>query len=152
MMKLSTRSRYGARMLMDLAEHGVHGPVQVGAVAKRQGISVKYLEKLAHTLKQGGLIKSLRGAKGGHLLARPASDITMGEIVRILEGGLDLVSCSTSRGSCPRLADCPTSRLWQEASQALLEKLDSITLEALTRRVPGETDPVVCPDFLGESE
>lgn len=149
-MKLSTRSRYGARMLMDLAVNGTAGPVQVGAVAKRQGISVKYLEKLARTLKEGGLIRSLRGARGGHVLARPASEITMGDVVRILEGGLDLVACESARGGCPRLATCGASRLWREASQALLEKLDSITLESLCRGDVGGDDQGGCPQFQAD--
>ena len=151
-MKLSTRSRYGTRMLLDLAIHGDQGPVQVATVAKRQAISVKYLEKLARTLKEGGLIRSLRGAKGGHVLARPASEITMGEIVRVLEGGLELVSCATGSTACPRLSECPTSRLWREASKTLLEKLDSITLAALIQPGPGADGTAACLEFLSEEK
>ena len=130
-MKLTTRSRYGTRMLLDLAQNGGNGPVRVGEIAHRQGISVKYLEKLSRILKKAGLIRSMRGSKGGHLLAKPPADISMGEIVRALEGDLNLVTCWTERTSCPRLKTCATSKLWQEASKALLDRLDSITLEEL---------------------
>ncbi|MFP5240495.1 MAG: RrF2 family transcriptional regulator [Acidobacteriota bacterium] len=130
-MKLTTRSRYGTRMLLDLAQHGAGGPVRVSEIAQRQGISVKYLEKLSRMLKKAGLIRSMRGSKGGHLLAKSAAEISMGEIVRALEGDLNLVTCWTERTSCPRLKTCPTSKLWQEVSKALLERLDSMTLDEL---------------------
>ena len=132
-MKLTTRSRYGTRMLLDLAQNGGDGPVRVSEIAGRQGISVKYLEKLSRILKRAGLIRSMRGSKGGHLLAKPPAEITMGQIVRALEGDLNLVTCWTERTSCPRLKNCVTSRLWQEVSRALLERLDAMTLEELLK-------------------
>lgn len=146
MMKLTTRSRYGTRMLLDLALNGANGPVRVNEIAARQGISVKYLEKLSRTLKKAGLIRSLRGSKGGHLLAKPAKDITMGEVVRALEGDLNLVTCWTERTSCPRLKDCPTSYLWQEVSKALLEKLDSMRLGDLLSSGCCNESSLPCPD------
>lgn len=132
-MKLTTRSRYGTRMLLDLAQNGGGGPVRVSEIANRQGISVKYLEKLSRILKKAGLIRSMRGSKGGHLLAKPPADISMGEIVRALEGDLNLVTCWTERTSCPRLKTCATSKLWQEVSKALLERLDSMSLDELLK-------------------
>ena len=144
-MKLTTRSRYGTRMLLDLALNGSEGPVRVNEIAARQGISVKYLEKLSRTLKKAGLIRSLRGSKGGHMLAKPAKDITMGEVVRALEGDLNLVTCWSDRTSCPRLKDCPTSFLWQEVSKALLEKLDSMRLGDLLRSDCCTENTVACP-------
>ncbi len=137
-MKLTTRSRYGTRMLLDLAQNGGGGPVRVSEIAQRQGISVKYLEKLSRILKKAGLIRSMRGSKGGHLLAKPPAEISMGEIVRALEGDLNLVTCWTDRTSCPRLKSCPTSKLWQEVSKALLERLDAMNLEELLRATPSE--------------
>ena len=86
-MKLSTRSRYGTRMLLDMAQHYNQGPVQVGDIAKRQGISVKYLEQIIIPLKRAGYVKSARGPKGGHALARRPEEITVGEIVALLEKG-----------------------------------------------------------------
>ncbi len=147
-MKLTTRSRYGTRMLLDLALNGSEGPVRVNEIATRQGVSVKYLEKLSRTLKKAGLIRSLRGSKGGHMLAKPPEEITMGEIVRALEGDLNLVTCWTERTSCPRLKNCPTSYLWQEVSKALLEKLDSMRLGDLIHSAGccNEVPPPPCPD------
>ncbi len=92
-MKLSTRSRYGTRMMLDLAQHYDEGPVQIGNVSKRENISVKYLEQLIIPLKKANFIKSVRGPKGGHMLAKPPEAITVGEIVRVLEGGINLSSC-----------------------------------------------------------
>ena len=86
MMKLSTRSTYGMRALVELALASGHGPVSASVVAKRQHLSVAYLEQLLHRLKRHGMIRSVRGPRGGYLLAKPARDITMAEIVRVLEG------------------------------------------------------------------
>jgi len=143
-MKLTTRSRYGTRMLLDLAQNGGQGPVRVSEIANRQGISVKYLEKLSRILKKAGLIRSMRGSKGGHLLAKPPVDISMGEIVRALEGDLNLVTCWTERTSCPRLKTCATSKLWQEVSKALLERLDSMTLDELLKSSAIDDTPGAC--------
>jgi len=143
-MKLTTRSRYGTRMLLDLAQNGGNGPVRVSEIASRQGISVKYLEKLSRILKKAGLIRSMRGSKGGHLLAKPPADISMGEIVRALEGDLNLVTCWTERTSCPRLKTCVTSRLWQEVSKALLERLDAMSLEELLKSSTAEDALAAC--------
>lgn len=143
-MKLTTRSRYGTRMLLDLAANDTGGPVRIGEIARRQGISVKYLEKLSRSLKRAGLIKSHRGARGGHVLARPAETISMGEVVRALEGDLSLVSCERAGKPCPRLETCPTSWVWKKASEAFLDRLDSIFLgEMLTWGGSDATEP--CP-------
>jgi Rrf2 family protein len=146
-MKLSTRSRYGTRMLLDLAKHSGQGPVGVGEISKRQDISLKYLEKLTRILKKAGIIRSVRGAKGGYLLTRPPGEISMGEIVRVLEGDLSLVACTNDRAACPRREICPTIGLWREVSLTLLEKLDSITLESLLASYPDELGPMPCPDL-----
>ena len=124
-MKLSTRSRYGTRMMADLAEHYDQGPVQIGNIAKRQGISVKYLEQLIIPLKKSGFIKSIRGSKGGHMLSRPPSKITVGEIVKVLEGGVDLTGCVQEKGSCERSGYCLVRKVWQEASEAIYKILYS---------------------------
>jgi len=89
-MKLSTRGRYGTRMMFDLAKHYDQGPVQIGDVARREGSSVKYLEQLIIPLKKAGLVESVRGPKGGHMLARPPEEISVGEIIRVLERGVSL--------------------------------------------------------------
>ncbi len=124
-MKLSTRSRYGTRMMADLAEHYDEGPVQIGSIANRQDVSVKYLEQLIIPLKKSGLIKSVRGPKGGHMLSRPPNEITVGEIVKVLEGGIDLTGCIQEAGSCERSGYCMVRKVWQEASKAIYDILHS---------------------------
>jgi Rrf2 family protein len=134
-MKLTTRSRYGTRMMLDMALHGQNGPVRIKDIAARQGVSVKYLEKLVRELKQAGFVRSRRGPRGGHELARPLDTITVGDIVRTLEGELTLVECDTDPGrSCPRLAECLTRSVWAEAARAMHQALDSITLADLVAR------------------
>ncbi len=124
-MKLSTRSRYGTRMMADLAKHYDEGPVQIGSIAKRQDVSVKYLEQLIIPLKKSGFIKSVRGPRGGHMLSRPPDEITVGEIVRVLEGGIDLTGCIKEVDSCERSSNCLMRKVWEEASSAIYETLYS---------------------------
>ncbi len=130
-MKLSTRSRYGTRMMLDLAQHYDEGPVQIGNVSKRENISVKYLEQLIIPLKKANFIKSVRGPKGGHMLAKPPEAITVGEIVKVLEGGINLSSCIENPEVCDRTSDCLTRDLWEEATKAMYEKLNSATLSKM---------------------
>ena len=130
-MKLSTRSRYGSRILVDLARHQHQGPVQVGAISQRQGVSVKYLEQLIRPLKKAGLVTSVRGPKGGHMLARAPENITLGQIVRLFEIQTDLVECVSSPETCNMSIDCKIRLAWKEAAQALYQKLDTTTIADL---------------------
>ena len=130
-MKLSTRSRYGTRMVLDMAQHCNGGPVQLGDIARRQNISLKYLEQIIRPLKKANYIKSFRGAKGGHILNKPPEEITVGEIVALLEGGASLTQCSENPDSCDRVDQCITRYLWMEASQAMFERLRTITFADL---------------------
>jgi Rrf2 family protein len=133
-MKLSTRSRYGTRLLLDMAQHYNQGPVQLGDIAGRQEISVKYLEQIIIPLKKAHLIESVRGPKGGHLLARPPGEITVAEIVALLENGASLVECAERAEVCRRADTCPTRLIWKEASQAMFNTLGSITLADLMEK------------------
>jgi Rrf2 family protein len=130
-MKLSTRSRYGTRLMVDLARHYEQGPVQIREIATRQAISVKYLEQLIIPLKKAGFITSVRGPKGGHLLSRPPAGITIGEIVRVLEKEIGLVQCLESPEICGRTEGCPTRALWARATRAFYDQLDDVTLAEL---------------------
>jgi Rrf2 family protein len=130
-MKLSTRSRYGARILMDLARNHGQGPVQIGEISKRQDISVKYLEQLIRPLKQANLVTSVRGPKGGHLLAEKPEEITLGQIVRLFEGQSELVECISNPEKCSMSDDCQVRLAWGDATRVLYEKLDSTTIADL---------------------
>jgi len=142
-MKLSTRSRYGTKMMVDLAQHFEESPVRINDIAKRLDISVKYLEQLIIPLKKAKFIKSVRGPKGGHMLSRPPEEITMGDIVRILENDVNLVPCLKGPGECVHTSQCLTRNVWKKAASALFETLDSMTL---TRVIKFGTEPPVHPD------
>jgi Rrf2 family transcriptional regulator, iron-sulfur cluster assembly transcription factor len=133
-MKLSTRSRYGARLMLDMAQHYNQGPVQLGDIAKRQDVSVKYLEQIIIPLKKAHYIESVRGPKGGHILTKPPEEITLGEIVALLEEGTSLVECSDDSEVCQRADVCPTRLIWKEASEAMFERLHAVTLADLVER------------------
>ena len=130
-MKLSTRSRYGTRILVDLARHNNQGPVQIGEISKRQDISVKYLEQLIRPLKQASMVNSVRGPKGGHMLAKKPEEITLGQIVRLFEGQTELVECISNPELCSMSDDCQVRLAWKEATRVLYEKLDSTTIADL---------------------
>ncbi len=133
-MKLSTRSRYGVRMMLDLALHADKGPVRLGVIAERQGIAVKYLEQIIIPLKKADYVRSVRGPKGGHLLAKPPGEITVGEIVELLEGGLKLTKCARKPEVCDRSDFCLTRFLWTEATEAIRQRLEAITFSELMNR------------------
>ncbi len=143
-MKLTTRSRYGTRLIMDIALCQDQGPVRIADVSKRQGISVKYLEKLIRVLKRGGYVRSRRGPSGGHVLAKRPDEITIGELVRVLEGTEGLVVCEVNGGPCPRMPSCKTHQIWQDASEAMYGKLDKVTVADLILEEATCADPT-CP-------
>lgn len=130
-MKLSTRSRYGTRLILDMAKHHGKTPIQLGEIARRQKISLKYLEQIIRPLKQANYIKSFRGSKGGHMLNKPPEQITVGEIVALLEGGSYLTHCSDNPEICDQADLCPTRHIWMEASRALYARLNQITFSDL---------------------
>jgi Rrf2 family iron-sulfur cluster assembly transcriptional regulator len=130
-MKFSTKSRYGTRLMLDMAQHYNQGPVQLGDIAKRQDISVKYLEQIIIPLKKEHYVRSVRGPKGGHILAKAPDEITVGEIVALLERGDSLTECSDNPRVCDRSETCPTRYVWKEAARAMFERLSAITLADL---------------------
>lgn len=127
-MKISTRGRYGTRMMLDLAAHHDQGPTPLREIAKRQDLSVKYLEQLIIPLKAAGYIRSVRGARGGYTLARKPDKISVGQIIKVLEGGLSLVDCVEDPKICEREKNCPTRDIWLRMSERLMEELSSLTL------------------------
>ena len=127
-MKISTRGRYGTRMMLDLAARHNQGPTPLREIAKRQDLSVKYLEQLIIPLKAAGYIRSVRGARGGYTLARKPDKINVGQIIKVLEGGLSLVDCVEDPKLCEREKNCPTRDIWLRMSERLMEELSSLTL------------------------
>ncbi len=112
---ISTRGRYGLRVMLDLAQHRDAGPVPLRDVAERQGISKKYLEILMRDLVQGGLVSGVSGKKGGYRLTRLPEAYTVWEILTLLEGGMHTVACLVPGApACPREKACATLSLWAE--------------------------------------
>ena len=131
-MKLSARSRYASRILLELARHTSPTPMSAAALSQHTGVSVQFVEQILKPLKQSGLTKSVRGAAGGHRLARPADSITLGEIVRLMEGGICLTVCCGEKGNnCPRKEGCLTRKAWMQISISLEKELDSVSLSTL---------------------
>ena len=130
-MRLLTNSRYGTRLLLDIATHGQDKPVLMKESSARLGISQKYLEKIARQLRAGGYLKTRRGPSGGHRMAVDPAKVTVGEVVRLLEGGTDIVGCGQDSGSCCDAPGCLTRLLWKEASLAMYSHLDKFTFAEL---------------------
>jgi Rrf2 family cysteine metabolism transcriptional repressor len=128
-MKLSSRSRYGFRAILELALDYGKGPMQIKTISDRESISNKYLEQLIAMLKASGLVRSMRGPKGGYVLSRHPSEIRLSEIFTTLEGPLLTVECLDHPEICPRCADCVTRDLWAEMQEAVLKVLEGKTLQ-----------------------
>lgn len=135
-MKLSAKSRYASRILLDLALHDEGIPHRVNDIAERTGITVPFIEQIIKPLKHAGMVASKRGAAGGHQLSRPAEQITLGDIVRIMEGSVELSACLSSPELCDRTAVCLTRAAWQRATDAMLRELDTINLAELAKGAP----------------
>ncbi len=133
-MKLSTRTRYGIRAILELANHYGQGPLQIKIIAQRQDISIKYLEQLMSILKSGGFIRSIRGSKGGYLLAEPPEKIVLRDIFNCLEGPITTTECVDDQNTCAKAADCVTREVWGQVQEAIQKILGSITLEDLANR------------------
>jgi Rrf2 family protein len=131
--------------MVDLAQHYADGPIPLAEIAKRQGLSAKYLEQLIILLKGTGLIRSARGRRGGYTLARSPEEISLGEIIETLEGRLAIVDCVTEPELCERSPECPTRGIWVGMTDILKKQLFSLNLQDVVQKsVPLE-------DLLGES-
>lgn len=133
-MKLSTKGRYGLRAIVDLAINGEEDAVALSGIAERQGISISYLEQLIAKLKKAGIVTSIRGAQGGYFLAKKPEDISVGEILRALEGDLNPVNCSEIIGngeSCSGADLCVTKYVWMRISDSINNAVDTIMLSEL---------------------
>ncbi|NLY89301.1 MAG: RrF2 family transcriptional regulator [Firmicutes bacterium] len=132
-MLVSTKGRYGLRSMVELALNHQNGPLPLRIIAERQEISEPYLEQVFASLRKAGLVRAMRGSSGGYILARPASEITVEEILVALEGPIIPVDCVEDSGSahCPRMEFCFTYPLWKELAGKISEILSSTTLQDL---------------------
>lgn len=133
-MKLSTKGRYAARAMLDLAFHYGEGLILLKDIARRQQISERYLEHLITPIKAAGLVTSMRGARGGFTLAKPPSQIRLSEIIQIVEGSIAPVECVDDPDICSRADLCVTRDIWTEMQKAMSGVLESTTLQDLIER------------------
>jgi len=133
-MKVSMKSDYSLRAVLDLASHSGEGPVQSADIAARQGIPEPYLEQLLTILRKAGLVKSVRGPQGGHLLARPPEQISVGEVIVAMEGSVAPMRCVEATDACSLSSTCAQRELWKEVNEATQKILDSTTIGSLLDR------------------
>lgn len=134
-LKLSTRGRYGVKVMFDLAQHAGEGPIALKSIAERQGLSEHYLEQLVSGLRKSGLVQSIRGAQGGYVLGREADKIRIGDIIRVLEGPIAPVDCVSEEDPecCQKAEYCVTRTIWEKVRDSIADVLDSITLEDMVQ-------------------
>ncbi len=134
-MKLTTKGRYGLRAVIDLAMYAKNEPVSLSDVAERQNISISYLEQLVAKLKKAGIVQSTRGAQGGYALAKVPEDISVGEILRALEGSLSPVDCSAVDGEgeneCSASNFCVTKYVWKRINDSINDTVNNMFLSEL---------------------
>jgi len=132
-MKLSTRSRYAARAIIEIAKQSNDKPITRKSICESQQISSSYLENILIILKNQGIIKTTRGPRGGYTLAKDSSEITMYDIVSVFEGSISAVHCVDDPANCERNNNCPTKIVWQELMDAQAEVLKSFTIDKLVK-------------------
>lgn len=143
-LKITTKGRYGLRALIDLAKYSEIEPVSINSIATRQGISERYLEQLMTLLKKAEIIKSIRGAGGGYVLAKEMSEISVGDVLRALEGSLESVECSgfSQEDSCEAAGGCVTKYVWKRINESINQTVNEISLKQLveeSKAVPHTT-------------
>ncbi len=133
MITLSTKGRYGVRAMVELARHYGQGPLPIRNIADRQRIPVPYLEQLLVKLRRGMLVESVRGRNGGYVLGRPPDQISVGDVVRVLEGPISLCECVSPKSGevCDMVDHCVTKLLWARMSKQIEEIFDDIRLHNL---------------------
>ena len=140
-MKLSTRARYGTRALLDIALYWRGEPVLMKDIARRQRISLPYLQHLISPLVEGGIIKSTRGVGGGIWLAKSPENIKLNEVVRLLEGSIAPAECINKPEVCNQAKSCATRDIWSELNRAIDNVLESRTLQDLVERHRNKEQP-----------
>ncbi len=133
-MRISTKGRYGLRAVLDLAMNSATEAVSLSSIAERQHISVSYLEQLVSKLRKAGIVNSIRGAQGGYVLAKPANEISVGDILRALEGDLHPVDCAEVSGGenvCEGAELCVSKFVWKRISDSISQAVDTLMLSDL---------------------
>lgn len=139
-MRFSTRGRYGVQVMVDLAQHAAEGPISLKSVADRQKLSEHYLEQLVPELRKAGLVKSIRGAQGGYVLAKCPEDINIGDVIRVLEGPIAPVECTSQSATdcCETTNFCVNREVWVKVRDSINDVVDSISLADLLNNTDKE--------------
>jgi len=140
-MKLSTRGRYGTRLMLELAKNYGEGPISVSEISKSLNVPVKYLEQLVIPLKKAALVTSVRGPKGGHMLSRPAEEISLWDVLTLLETKFSFVDCLTDDGVCDNVATCPIRPFWSKAFRGMQELFRETSLTDVLLSSEGSQRP-----------
>ncbi len=136
-MKMSTKGRYGLRAMIELASHTDEQPVPLSVIARSEEISERYLEQLMTKMKKAGLVTSCRGSAGGYSLAKMPEDISVGDILRAVEGNLNPVDCSASvESECENSGACVAKYVWQKVNDSINQAVDGISLADLVAKIP----------------
>jgi Rrf2 family protein len=138
-MRLSTKGRYGVRALVDVALNSDGGPVLLRDIAKRQDISAQYLEHLVAPLIRAGILRSIRGAKGGIVLAKPPEEIGLSRVIEVLEGSVAPVECVDNAALCARSDECVTRDVWVEIKAAVVGVLEPLSVKDLMAKAPSKS-------------
>ena len=141
-MKLSTKRRYGIRVLLDMALHQEEGTIPLRDIARRQQISLSYLEHLISPLIEGGIIRSTRGIRGGVSLVMSPEEVRLSKVIGLLEGSIAPAKCVTNPGVCTRSEFCVTRDIWGELKKAMDQVLESTTLQDLVERQKKKVQPM----------
>jgi Rrf2 family transcriptional regulator, cysteine metabolism repressor len=131
-MKISTKGRYGLRAMIDLAINSAGDHVSLNSIAERQNVSENYLEQVFSTLRKAGLVKSIKGAQGGYVLSDRASNITVGDVLRALEGNLSVIDdASEAKSGSKSMEQCLSKNVWERINESVNSIVDSISVEDL---------------------
>ena len=135
-MQISQKCQYGLRAVFELAKHPGAGPVKVSEIAEAQAIPLRFLEVILNQLKRGGFVESWRGAAGGYTLGRSPADLSLGEVIRFIEGPMRPVTCLTghTEEKCRLYGSCVFLEIWEEAQKAMSEVFDRVTFKELIER------------------
>ncbi len=139
-MKLSTKGRYGLRAAVDLALFAKDEPISINTIAAREGLSESYLEQLFAKLKKAGIVKSIRGMNGGYQLARTPDSISVGDVLRALEGDMAVVDCPDNESECAKFGSCVTKYVWKRINNSINDTMDAMTLQEIVLNSSGLTD------------
>ncbi len=145
-MRLSTKGRYGLRIMLDMLLHEGDGWLTVNDIARRQNISFPYVEQLLTKLRKAGLVESIRGSHGGYCLTKPASEIKASQILEIVEGPLEIVFCTGLKNEekCERAGECATQLLWIKINQTIVQILEDVSLQDLAKWEKGLKEKNLC--------